>query len=82
MQRGSRAKSSRHLRPTAPARSEVQLPLRRGHAEDGAALARERGGDGERSRSQLHFELGGAGNLSFLAVHALAVNVLAVNSVS
>ena len=39
-------------------------------------------GRGERSRSQLHFKLGGAENLSILAVNALAVNVLAVNSVS
>ena len=36
---------------------------------------------GERSRSQLHFKLGGAENRSILAVNALAVNVLAVNSV-
>ena len=40
-------------------------------------------GHGERSRSQLHFKLGGiTKNSSILAINALAVNVLAVNSVS
>ena len=34
---------------------------------------------GERSRLQLHFQLGGPENTQILAVNLLAVNVLAVN---
>ena len=42
----------------------------------------EGAGHGERSRSQLLSEFGGTENRSILAGNALAVNVLAVNSVS
>ena len=44
-----------------------------------AGQQRHRGGHGERSRSQLHFQLGGPENVQILAVNLLAVNVLAVN---
>ena len=54
-----------------------QLGLRR--REHGAGGDR---GHGERSRLQLHFKFGGAEDLSILAVNALAVNVLAVDSVA
>ena len=52
-----------------------------GHGRDDG---HRRDGHGERSRSELHFKLGGTvtENLSILAGNALAVNVLAVNSVS
>ena len=60
--------------------SRFTAPIRRGPGRPARSTGMS-SGHGERSRSQLHFQLGGAENLSILVVNALAVNVLAVNSV-
>ena len=67
-----------HGGPAAPTRPRVPAQLA---GRWGQSSAR-RASHGERSRTYLHFKLGGTENLSILAVNALAVNVLAVNSVS
>ena len=64
---------------------DPRLPPTREHDELAQLRAprekRRRAGlrHGERSRSQLHFQLGGPENVQILAVNLLAVNVLAVN---
>ena len=71
-------RADRVARDPAPGRPQCQL------VGPAAALGPAAGwrGHGERSRSQLHYKLGGTGNSLVLAVHVLVVNVLAVNSVS
>ena len=51
---------ARYPRHSLPTLRAMTAPVERDHRE--------------RSRSQLHFKLGGTGNLSILAVNALAVN--------
>ena len=53
-------------------------PDRRHGRAGGLAAPPEQPGHGERSRLQLRFKLGGAENLSILAVNVLAVNSVTV----
>ena len=68
--------------PTLPVASTRALPRYADGEDQADRREAEVPGHGERSRSQLHFTLGGTENLSILSVNASAVNVLAVHSVS
>ena len=61
---------------------DVQEPSSMEYHHMGTSRRRALTSHGERSRSKLHFKVGGTENLSNLVVNALVVNVLAVNSVS
>ena len=65
--------------PTQAREGVLLLPIETEARSGDFSVAVEAGCHRERSRLQLLFKLGGAENLSILAVNALAVNVLAVN---